>query len=60
MHYKVFAVNQFGRKIIVGEGLKGASEARAASRLISREFGLRERPASRTESSDINFLSSEA
>ncbi|MDJ0812607.1 MAG: DUF3592 domain-containing protein [Woeseiaceae bacterium] len=40
MHYNVYAVDQSGRKIIVGTGFRGQSQADAAIRLIGRELGL--------------------
>ena len=40
MHYNVCAVDRSGRKVVVGEGFRGASEANAAIRLIGDELGL--------------------
>ena len=49
MHYSIYAVDAQGHKVVVGEGFKGESEAKAAMRLIEKELGLtsndRERPA---------------
>ena len=56
MFYSVYAVDRQGNKIIVGEGFKGDSEANAAIRLISREFGLREAPADRGSRNDGDGL----
>ena len=40
MHYSVYAVDQSGRKVVVGEGFKGSSQTDAAIRLIGDELGL--------------------
>lgn len=40
VYYKIHAIDRDGNKHIVGEGFKGESEANAAIRLISREFGI--------------------
>ena len=40
MHYTVYAEDRHGRKMVVGEGFRGASEVEAAMRLIAKEFGL--------------------
>lgn len=40
MHYNVYAVGRSGRKVIVGEGFRGDSQADAAIRLIGDELGL--------------------
>jgi len=42
MYYSVYAVDNTGDKITVGEGFKGESQAKAAIRLIGRELGLQE------------------
>ncbi len=39
--YAVNMVDHDGNKMVVGEGFKGASEAKAAMRLIAQELGLR-------------------
>ena len=44
IHYSIQAIDTQGRKLTVGEGFRGESQAKAAMRLISREFGLREAP----------------
>ena len=41
MHYSVYAVDRSGRRIVVGEGFRGDSQAEAAMRLIGQELGLR-------------------
>lgn len=40
VHYSVYAVDTDGKELVVGEGFKGESEAKAAIRLISKELGL--------------------
>jgi hypothetical protein len=40
MYYTVYAVDRAGRKVAVGEGFKGNSQADAAIRLIGQELGL--------------------
>ncbi|MDJ0905148.1 MAG: DUF3592 domain-containing protein [Woeseiaceae bacterium] len=40
MHYNVYAVDRSGRRIVVGEGFRGDSQAEAAMRLIGQELGL--------------------
>jgi len=47
MHYAIYAVDTSGDKVVVGEGFKGESEAKAAIRLIGRELGLQETDARR-------------
>ena len=42
MYYSVYAVDKSGDKVVVGEGFKGESQAKAAIRLIGRELGLQE------------------
>lgn len=44
MYYSVYASDRQANKIVLGEGFKGESEAKAAMRIIARELGLRERP----------------
>ena len=45
IYYSIYAVDRQGEKMLLGEGFKGDSEARAAIRVFSRELGLREAPA---------------
>ena len=59
MYYSVYAIDREGNKLIVGEGFKGESEAKAAIRLISREFGLREAPARDDRGGDDGLLGPE-
>jgi hypothetical protein len=40
MHYSIFAEDERGQKIVVGDGFKGERQASAAIRFISRETGL--------------------
>lgn len=40
MFYSVYAVDQTGRSVVVGEGFKGHSQADAAIRFIGQELGL--------------------
>ncbi|MDH3352398.1 MAG: DUF3592 domain-containing protein [Gammaproteobacteria bacterium] len=40
MYYSIYANDSEGDKIVVGEGFRGESEAKAAIRLIGRELGL--------------------
>jgi len=44
VNYAVHAVDRLGRKMIVGEGFKGAGQAKTAAELIAQQFGLRELP----------------
>ena len=59
IYYSVFAVDRQGNKFVVGEGFKGESEANAAIRLISREFGLNERKSGRGDRGDDELLGPE-
>ena len=43
IYYSIYANDAEGDKIVVGEGFKGESEARAAMRLIGKELGLANR-----------------
>ena len=42
IYYAIKLVDHDGNEMVVGEGFRGESEARAAMRLIARELGLRE------------------
>jgi hypothetical protein len=42
--YSIFGVDSQGNEILLGEGFKGESETRAATRMIAREFGLQRLP----------------
>lgn len=50
MHYKVQAVDRDGTRLTLAEGLKGEGDARAAIRLIGREFGI---DADEVEAGDV-------
>ncbi|MBT8103420.1 MAG: DUF3592 domain-containing protein [Gammaproteobacteria bacterium] len=56
IYYSVSAVDRQGNEIVVGEGFRGESEARAAMRLIAKEFGLRE-VSKRDLSHDLDAVS---
>lgn len=43
MHYSIYAHDSSGKKLCLGEGFKGAGEADAAIRIVSREFSIRPR-----------------
>ena len=49
IYYSVYATDIDGNKIVVGEGFKGESEARAAMRLIEKELGLANRGRASSE-----------
>jgi hypothetical protein len=38
--YSIYAIGNDGQKMVIGEGFRGESEANAAIRLLSREFGI--------------------
>ena len=62
MHYTVRAEDRVGNKIVVGEGLKGVSEAKAVMRLVSKELGLTWRTddgQNRATSNEENLLAPE-
>jgi hypothetical protein len=48
MHYSIYAVDRHGDKVIVGEGFKGDSQAKAAIRLIGDVLRLRSVPDPRS------------
>ncbi len=54
IHYAVYAVDNTGQKLVVGEGFKGDGEATAATHLIARELGLAA-DSGPTESSAAGF-----
>ena len=57
VHYSLHAVDKRGRKMVVGEGFKGVSQADAAAYLIAREFGLAlPANAAEPELDEINLL----
>ena len=56
MHYSIHALDKQGNKMVVGEGFKGESEARAAMRFITREFGLPEPPQRKLQRNEAELL----
>jgi hypothetical protein len=44
IYYSIYAVDRQGNELLLGEGFRGESEARAAIRVFSRELGLHEVP----------------
>ena len=54
IHYSLSAIDRHGRKMIVGEGFKGASQADAAADFIAREFGLMPRETTAETDSNID------
>jgi hypothetical protein len=54
--YNINAIDRQGNKFIVGEGFKGESEAKAAIKLISREFNITARPDNRSSEQDTGYL----
>ena len=44
IYYAIHAVDRQGNKLAVGDGFKGASQAKAAMRIIASELGLRYEP----------------
>ena len=55
VHYSIYAEDSRGHKIIVGEGFKGDSQANAAIRFLTREFGLTPREDQASVGSDSGF-----
>ncbi len=55
MHYSIYVHDGAGQKVCVGEGFKGAGEADAAIRLITREFSLSPRDGLHTDAADDGF-----
>jgi hypothetical protein len=59
VNFAVLAVDQYGHKMTVGEGFKGAGQAKAAVELIGEKFGLSEQRSSEpavAETGDDNYL----
>ena len=44
VYYAIHALDHQGNKLIVGDGFRGASQAKAAMRLIASQLGLRWEP----------------
>jgi len=62
IYYSLQAVDISGDKVTIGEGFKGANQARAAAELIAKEFGLVTRERSKPESAQPdmgNFLATD-
>lgn len=59
IRYSVSAIDRSGQKMVMGEGFKGAGQAKAAVEFIGQKFGLREQrreaPAE-APGDDLNFL----
>ena len=53
IHYTIFAVDNSGQKLVVGEGFKGASQADAAADFIARQFGLTPKDSSPENDSGV-------
>jgi hypothetical protein len=58
VRYTLWAVDGKGQKMVVGEGFKGASQARAATEFLERELGLNFQAIS-PDPDDSNLLTSE-
>jgi hypothetical protein len=52
IYYSVYAIDRQGNEIVLGEGFKGESEAKAAMRIIARELGLHESPDRLSQNGD--------
>ena len=44
IHYAINMLDHDGNRMVVGEGFRGESEAKAAMRMIAAELGLRPEP----------------
>ena len=63
VHYQLSAVAGDGRKMVIGDGFRGANQVRAAMKLFEREFGLRQRAKvekPQKDFGDYDFLASDA
>ncbi len=56
IYYAIYMLDQHGNRMVVGEGFRGESEARAAMRLIARELGLRGAPDRKKRSADSGLF----
>ena len=54
--YAVEMLDQDGNRMVVGEGFRGESEAKAAMRVIAAELGLRVQPDSRRTGPDTRVF----
>ena len=59
VYYNLYATDRSGDKHVIAEGFKGASQAKAAIRLIAREFGLPEGPKPERSQDDGGLLGPE-
>jgi len=60
VRYALYAVDRRGRKMIVGEGFEGASQADAAADFIAREFGLSlQERATEADTDEFNLLTAD-
>jgi hypothetical protein len=60
VRYALYAVDRRGRKMVVGEGFEGISQADAAADFIAREFGLSlQEKATEAESEEFNLLTTD-
>ena len=55
VHYSIYAEDRRGRKIVVGEGFKGDSQANAAIRFLTREFRLTPQEDEAIVGGDLEF-----
>jgi hypothetical protein len=55
VHYSIYAEDSHGQKIVVGEGFKGDSQANAAIRFLTRDFGLTPQEDQAGIASNIDF-----
>lgn len=62
MHYTVYAHDSAGKRVTLGEGFRGAGDADAAIRVLSREFGLRVPgpTAVGSTATDIDYLAADS
>lgn len=60
VRYTLFALDRQGRKMVVGEGFKGASQAKAAAEFMASELGLElQDNVPDTTVTDVNLLASD-
>ncbi len=68
IHYSLYAVDQVGNELLLGEGFSGESDTNAAEQFIAREFNLQIAPGQRVRSdsadspgnSSRNFLAGDS
>ena len=56
IYFDVEMIDHAGRKMVVGEGFRGESQARAAMRMIAAELGLRQETRSRRPRADTQVF----